>query len=52
MRRITRQSTLLHLPKVRTETAKRSFYYNGVLFIINVVLLIKDICNEHLVLVQ
>ncbi len=29
VRRVTRQSTLLHLPKVRTETAKRSFYYNG-----------------------
>ena len=29
VRRVTRQSNLLHLPKVRTETAKRSFYYNG-----------------------
>ena len=27
--RSTRQSFLLHLPRVRTETAKRSFYYNG-----------------------
>ena len=27
--RITRQSNLLHLPKVRTEAAKRSFFYNG-----------------------
>ena len=29
VRRVTRQSNLLHLPKVRTETAKRLFYYNG-----------------------
>ena len=29
VRRVTRLSNLLHLPKVRTETAKRSFYYNG-----------------------
>ena len=27
--RLTRQSNQLHLPKVRTETAKKSFYYNG-----------------------
>ena len=27
--RVTRQSNLLHLPAVRTEIAKRSFYYNG-----------------------
>ena len=27
--RTTRQSNMLHLPRVRTETAKRSFYYNG-----------------------
>lgn len=27
--RVTRQSKLLHLPRVRTETAKKSFYYNG-----------------------
>ena len=27
--RTTRQSNNLHLPYVRTETAKRSFYYNG-----------------------
>ena len=27
--RVTRQSNLLHLPRVRTEIAKRSFYYNG-----------------------
>ena len=25
----TRQSNQLHLPKVRTEVAKKSFYYNG-----------------------
>lgn len=29
VKRVTRQSNLLHLPKVRTETGKRSFYYNG-----------------------
>ena len=28
-KRETRQSRLLHLPWVRTEVAKRSFYYNG-----------------------
>ena len=28
-KRITRQSNLLHLPGVRSETAKRSFYYHG-----------------------
>ena len=28
-RRQTRQSSLLHLPRVRTETAKKSFYYSG-----------------------
>ena len=27
--RVTRQNKFLHLPKVRTETAKKSFYYNG-----------------------
>ena len=27
--RKTRQSNLLHLTKVRTESAKKSFYYNG-----------------------
>ena len=27
--RRTRQSNLLHVPKVKLETAKRSFYYNG-----------------------
>lgn len=27
--RATRQSDHLHLPRVRTEIAKRSFYYNG-----------------------
>jgi hypothetical protein len=27
--RTTRQSNLLHLPRVRTEMAKKSFYYNG-----------------------
>ena len=27
--RSTRQSNFLHLPKVRTETAKKSFYYHG-----------------------
>ena len=27
--RTTRQSNLLHLPRVRTEIAKHSFYYNG-----------------------
>jgi hypothetical protein len=27
--RITRQSNLLHLAKVRTEAAKKSFFYNG-----------------------
>ena len=27
--RTTRQSNLLHLPSVRTETAKRAFYYHG-----------------------
>ena len=27
--RSTRQSKLLHLPAVRTEVAKRSFYYHG-----------------------
>ena len=27
--RTTRQSNMLHLPKVRTETTKSSFYYNG-----------------------
>ena len=27
--RVTRSSDLLYLPKVRTETAKRSFHYNG-----------------------
>ena len=27
--RVTRQSEHLHLPRVRTEVAKRSFYYNG-----------------------
>ena len=27
--RVTRQSNLLHLPKVRTESAKKSFYYSG-----------------------
>ena len=31
--RTTRQSNLLHLPKVRTESAKKSFYYNGALFL-------------------
>ena len=44
VRRVTRQSNLLHLPKVRTETAKRSFYYNGcIVFIINLVLPIRTI---------
>ena len=28
--RTTRQSNLLYLPKVTTEMAKKSFYYNGV----------------------
>ena len=28
-RRQTRQSSLLHLPRVRTEAAKKSFYYSG-----------------------
>ena len=27
--RVTRQSKLLHLPKVRTESAKKSFYFSG-----------------------
>ena len=27
--RLIRQSNLLHVPKVRTKTAKRSFFYNG-----------------------
>ena len=27
--RVTRQSNNLHLPLVRTEQAKKSFYYNG-----------------------
>ena len=27
--RLTRQSNQLHLPKVKTETAKKSLYYNG-----------------------
>jgi hypothetical protein len=27
--RSTRQSNQLHLPKVKTESAKKSFYYNG-----------------------
>lgn len=27
--RLTRQSNQLHLPKVKTESAKKSFYYNG-----------------------
>ena len=27
--RVTRQSHKLHLPRVRTEQAKKSFYYNG-----------------------
>ena len=27
--RLTRQSNLLHLPTVRRETARRSFYYHG-----------------------
>ena len=27
--RSTRQSNLLHLPAIRTEVAKRSFYYHG-----------------------
>ena len=27
--RTTRQSNHIHLPKVRTEIAERSFYYNG-----------------------
>ena len=27
--RLTRQSNLLHLPAIRTEGAKRSFYYHG-----------------------
>ena len=27
--RITRQMNMLHLPKVRTDLAKNSFYYNG-----------------------
>ena len=27
--RFTRQSNNLHLPTIRTEIAKRSFYYNG-----------------------
>ena len=27
--RVTRQSNILHLARVRTEIAKRSFYYNG-----------------------
>ena len=27
--RLTRQSNLLHLPAIRTEVAKRSFYYHG-----------------------
>ncbi len=27
--RQTRQADLLHLPKVRTEAAKKSFYYSG-----------------------
>ena len=39
---------LLHFPKVRTEVAKRSFYYNGALSIINLVLLKKEIYNALL----
>ena len=27
--RLTRQSDLLHLPAIRTEVAKKSFYYHG-----------------------
>ncbi len=27
--RVTRQSNLLHLPRVRLETTKKSFFYNG-----------------------
>ena len=27
--KVTRQSNNLHLPRVRTEQAKKSFYYNG-----------------------
>ena len=27
--RTTRQSNVLHLPKVKTESAKKSFYFNG-----------------------
>ena len=29
IKQTTRQSNMLHLPSVRTETAKRSFYYHG-----------------------
>ena len=29
VKRSTRQSALLHLPRVRTECAKKSFYYYG-----------------------
>ena len=29
VKRVTRQSGLLHLPRVRLELAKKSFYYHG-----------------------
>ena len=29
VKRVTRQSALLHLPRVRTECAKKAFYYHG-----------------------
>ena len=32
--RQTRQRNQLHLPRVRTESAKRSFYYNGCVHVV------------------
>ena len=39
MTRTTRQSNLLHLPRVRLETTKKSFFYNGCIVLI--------VLNDH-----
>ena len=44
--RTTRQSNVLHLPKVKTESAKKSFYFNDVLFIIHLVYLTFLLSND------
>ena len=51
--RSTRQSNLLHLPAIRTEVAKRSFYYHRsmvLIVIVNVHLIFKDLVISSFVM--